>query len=155
MKKCILILLSFVPVVVGWLVNILIFVPVIGMAGYYLLPLAATVFWFFLGKQYARKWKPVPAVLIAHAVGICSLLIYLWQFLLETDATRNLAFAGFSQMFSASAPSYLIVRIAMLFESQPNYTGRATMVAIEVLGLIYMVIVFSVGIYSEKKRTKA
>ena len=154
MKKSVLILLSFVPVVVGWLVNILIMVPVIGIAGFYLLPLLTTVFWFFLGKWYARKWKAVPAVLIAHTVGICSLLIYLWQFLLETDVTRNLPLATFSQMFSASAPLYLIGRIAVLFESQPNYTGRASMVTMQVIGLIYMVIVFSVGIYLEKKRTK-
>ena len=154
MKRSVLILLSFVPVVVGWLVNILLMVPVIGMASFYLLPLLTTVFWFFLGKQYARKWKAVPGVLIAHTVGICSLLIYLWQFLLETDATRNLILAGFSQMFSASTPLYLIGRIAVLFERQPNYAGEATMVAMQVIGLVYMVIVFSVGMYLEKKRTK-
>ena len=154
MKKSVLILLSLVPVVVGWLVNILILVPVIGMAGFYLLPLVTTVFWFFLGKQYARKWKAVPAVLISHTVGVFSLLIYLWQFLLETDVTRNLTLAAFSQMFSASTPLYLIGRIAVLFESQPNYAGRASMVAMQIIGLVYMVIVFSVGMYLEKKRTK-
>ncbi|MBQ3535036.1 MAG: hypothetical protein IJA56_07760 [Clostridia bacterium] len=154
MKKSVLISLSLVPVVVGWFVNILILVPVIGMAGFYLLPLLTTVFWFSLGKQYARKWNAVPAVLIAHAVGILSLLIYLWQFLFETDTTRNLSFAAFSQMFSASTPLYLFGRIAMLFESQPNYAGRASMVAMQVIGLVYMVIVFSVGVYLEKKQTK-
>ena len=136
MKKSVLILLSLVPVVVGWLVNILILVPVIGMAGFYLLPLLTTVFWFFLGKQYAHNWKAVPAVLIAHTVGICSLLIYLWQFLLETDATRNLTLAAFSQMFSASTPLYLIGKIAVLFESQPDYVGSASMVAMQVVGLV-------------------
>jgi len=154
MKKRVLILLSFVPVVVGWLVNILIMIPVIGMAGFYLLPLLTTVFWFFLGKQYAHKWKAVLAVLIAHAVGFCSLLIYLWQFLFETDVTRNLTLATFSQMFSASTPLYLIGRIAVLFESQPNYAGRTSMVAMQVIGLVYMVIVFSAGMYLEKKQTK-
>ena len=154
MKKNILILLSLVPVIIGYLVNNLIMVPAIGMAGFFLLPPLTTVFWFYLGKQYARKWKPVPAVLIAHAVGICSLLIYLWQFLFETDQTRNIVLAGFSQMFSASTPLYLFGGIAMLVESQPNYAGRATMVALQVIALIYMVIVFSIGLYLEKKQIK-
>ncbi len=154
MKKSVLLLLSLVPVVVGWLVNILILVPVIGMAGFYLLPLLTTVFWFYLGKQYAKRWKFVPAVLMAHTVGICSLLIYLWQFLLETDVTRSLTLAAFSQMFSASTPLYLIGRIAVLFESQPNYAGRTSMVAMQVIGLVYMIIVFSIGIYTEKKKIK-
>ena len=77
-----------------------------------------------------------------------------YEFLFETDVTRNLTLAAFSQMFSASTPLYLIGRIAVLFESQPNYAGRASMVAMQVIGLVYMVIVFSAGMYLEKKRTK-
>lgn len=152
MKKSVLILLTLVPVIVGYLVNVLITVPVIGMAGFYLLPLLTTAFWFYLGKQYAHRWKPVPAVLIAHTAGICSLLIYLWQFLIETDETRSWTLAGFSQMFSASTPLYLFGRIARLAESQPNYVGRASMVAMQVIALVYMTIVFCIGIYWEKKR---
>ncbi|MBD5475404.1 MAG: hypothetical protein HDR17_05390 [Lachnospiraceae bacterium] len=152
MKKSVLILLTLVPVIVGYLVNVLIMVPVIGMAGFYLLPLLTTAFWFYLGKQYAHRWKPVPAVLIAHTAGICSLLIYLWQFLIETDETRSWTLAGFSQMFSASTPLYLFGRIARLAESHPNYVGRASMVAMQVIALVYMTIVFCIGIYWEKKR---
>ena len=144
-----LLLLAFLKIAI---VNVLIMVPVIGMAGFYLLPLLTTAFWFYLGKQFARKWKPVPAVLIAHTVGICSLLVYLWQFLLETDETRSLTLAGFSQMFSASTPLYLFGRIARLVEHRPNYAGRATMVAMQVIALVYMTVVFCIGIYWEKKR---
>ena len=154
MKKYVLLLLSFVPVVAGWFVNILIMVPVLGGVSLYVLPLLTTVFWFFLGRQYAHRWKAVPAVLLAHTVGFASLLIYLWQFLLETDVTRNLTFAAFSQMFSSSAPSFLLGRLAVLFERQPNYAGRASMIALQVISLVYMVVVFSVGLYIEKRRIK-
>ena len=152
MKKSVLFLLTLVPVVVGYLVNVLIMVPVVGIAGFYLLPLLTTAFWIYLGRQYARRWRTVPALLIAHAVGFCSLLVYLWQFLLETDETRNLTLAVFSQMFSASTPLYLFGGIARLVESQTNYAGRATMVAMQVIALIYMIIVFCVGIYLEKRK---
>lgn len=152
MKKSVLLLLTLVPVVIGYLLNVLITVPLIGMIGFYLIPLFTTVFWFYLGKQYAYRWKTVPAVLIAHIVGFCSLLVYLWQFLLETDETRNLTLAGLSQMFSASTPLYLFGGIARLVESQPNYAGRATMVAMQVIALVYMIIVFCVGVYWEKRK---
>ena len=152
MKKSILFLLTLVPVVVGYLVNVWIMVPVIGTASFYLLPLFTTAFWVYLGRQYARRWRTVPALLIAHAVGFCSLLVYLWQFLLETDETRNLTLAVFSQMFSASTPLYLFGGIARLVESQPNYAGRASMVAMQVIALIYMMIVFCIGIYLEKRK---
>ncbi|PWM22487.1 MAG: hypothetical protein DBX44_07040 [Oscillospiraceae bacterium] len=152
MKKSVLFLLALVPVAVGYLVNILILVPVIGMAGFYLIPLFTTAFWIYLGRQYARRWKTVPALLIAHAVGFCSLLIYLWQFLLETDETRSRTLAAFSQMFSASTPLYLFGGLARLVESQPNYVGRASMVALQVIALIYMILVFCIGIYLEKRK---
>ena len=152
MKKSVLLLLTLVPVIVGYLVNVLLMVPVIGMAGFYLLPLCTTAFWLYLGNQYAREWKTLPSVLIAHIVGFCSLLVYLWQFLLETDATRNTRLAGFSQMFSASTPLYLLAGIARLVERQPNYTGMATMVAMQVIALVYMMIVFCIGIYWEKRK---
>lgn len=152
MKKSVLFLLTLVPVVVGYFVNVLIMVPVIGMAGFYLFPLFTTAFWIYLGKQYARRWKIVPALLIAHAVGFCSLLVYLWQFLLETDETRSRTLAVFSQMFSASTPLYLFGGIARLVESQPNYAGRASMVAMQVIALIYMMLIFCIGIYLEKRK---
>lgn len=154
MKKSVLISLSLVPVIIGYLINALLMVPALGTACFYLLPLLTTVFWFYLGKQYADRWKFVPAVLLAHAVGICSLLIYLWQFLLETDGTRNAALAGFSQMFSASTP-YLLWRLAILFESQPNHIGSASMTALQVIALVYMMLVFCVGFYLGKREKAA
>ena len=153
MKKSVLLLSTLVPVVVGYLVNVLIMVPVIGMASFYLLPLVTTVFWFYMGKQYTRRWKAVPAVLIAHTVGFCSLLVFLWQFLLETDETRNLTLAVFSQMFSASTPLYLFGGIARFFDFHPNYAGRAAIVAMQVIALVYMMIVFCIG-KKKKKRKK-
>lgn len=155
MQKSVLILLSFVPSIIGYILNLLLGVPVIGIAGFYLLPLLTTAFWFYLGKQYAHSaWKTISSILISHSVGICSLLIYLWQFFLETEETRNMILAGSSQMFSASTPMYLFGWLAILFESQPNYAGRTTFVAMQVIALVYMVIVFSVAILWEKKRLK-
>ena len=57
MKKSVLFLLTLVPVAVGALANVLLTVPVIGAAGFYLLPLVTTAFWIYLGRQYARRWK--------------------------------------------------------------------------------------------------
>ena len=100
--------------------------------------------WYILSTTGSILWTGI--------VGFCSLLIYLWQFLLETDETRSLTLAGFSQMFSASTPLYLFGGIARLVESQPNYVGRATMVAMQVIALVYMIIVFCIGIYWKKRK---
>lgn len=152
MKKIGLILLTFVPCVAGYIVNISIRVPVIGMIVFYVLPLLTTVFWFYLGRQYSRSdWRTIPALLIGNAVGVISLLIYLWQSLFQTDETMNLALASVSQMFSDAAPIYLLGKIAILFETQPNYAGRSFMIALNVISTVYMMVVFLLGFVWGKK----
>lgn len=151
MKKSVLAVLTFVPFIVGYIINTSIRLPVIGMIIFYVLPLLATVFWFYLGRQYARStWKTIPALFVGNATGIVSLSIYLWQYFLKTDETRNLALMSVSQMFSDAAPTYLLGRIAILFESQPNYVGSTSMAALNVISFIYMAVVFLIGFTWER-----
>jgi len=145
-KKSHLVLLTFVPILVGYAINLMFFIPVIGILAFYILPLMVLAFWFWLGGQYAKtNWGMAKAVLIGSGTGILSLALYLWQFVMQSDETRNLPLAAFSQMYSSAAPGYFIARIAMLFESEPNYVGQATMTAMNILPLILMAAVFSAG----------
>lgn len=151
MKKVLLVLAAFVPVLVGVVVNYTLAIPLIGPLLFTLLPLLTTAFWAFLGWQYARSgWKALPAVLTTNSLGILSLAVYLWQFFGYTDEARNLALAGASQMFSAATPTWFLGRFAILFESQPNYAGRAAMMGLQVLALVYMILVFVCGFAAEK-----
>ena len=151
MKKVLLVLAAFVPVLVGVVVNYTLAIPLIGPLLFTLLPLLTTAFWAFLGWQYARSgWKALPAVLTANSLGILSLAVYLWQFFGHTDEARNLALAGAPQMFSASTPTWFLGRFAILFESLPNYVGRAAMMGLQVLALVYMILVFVCGFATEK-----
>ena len=133
MKKRTLVLLALVPVAVGVVVNFTLFVPVVGPLLFFLLPLATTVFWVYLGGRYAcAGWNAPCAILIGNAMGLLFL-------------------AAASQMFSAATPTYLFGRLAMLFESQPNYIGEATALALQVIAVLYMIAVFGFG-YAWKKR---
>ena len=155
MKKALLLLGMLVPVAVGGLVNLLLPVPGLGAVCFTLLPLATTVFWFFLGRQYARApWRGPLAIVIGNAAGIVSLLLYLWQFLGKTDETRNTIVAVVSQLFSASIPSYLTGKAALLFPSSPNYVGSEAKVALQVIALVYMLVVFTCG-YAWGRRKQA
>jgi len=103
------------------------------MIMYYVVPLGVSGFWFYLGGLYSKTtWKCIPAVLIGSATGILSLILYLWQFLVLNSETRNMTLAVISQMYSVATPLYLFAKLATLFESQPNYVGQTTMVAMQV-----------------------
>ena len=95
--------------------------------------------------------KMAAAMALANVPGVSSLLLYLWQFLLETDESRSMFLSGLSQMFSASTPLYLFGGLARLFESQPNYAGRTSMVALQVIAVVYMAAVFAAGVVREKR----
>lgn len=151
MKKSVLVLLTLVPVAVGYLVNNLLLVPGIGMVCFYVLPILTTVFWFWLARQYARtSWHPLASIAIGNAVGVVSLAVYLWQYLIENDETRNFFLAVVSQLNTGAAPNWLLGRFAILFEPQPNTIGQASMVAMEVLATVYMLLVFVCGYVWER-----
>ena len=80
-KKSELVLLTFVPILVGYLINATFFIPVIGTLLFYILPIVVLAFWFWLGSQYSKTdWGMVPSILIGSATGVLSLALYLWQF---------------------------------------------------------------------------
>lgn len=154
MKKSTLILLTLIPVAVGYVVNWTLLLPVVGSLLFFLLPLATTVFWFYLGGRYASAGWNVPcSLLTGNAVGILSLAVYIWQCILLPDENVNLLLAAASQMFSAATPTYLFGRFAMLFESQPNYIGETTALALQVIAVLYMIVVFGCGYAWEKRKT--
>ena len=57
-------------------------------------------------------------------------------------------------MYNASVPGYLFGGIARLFETEPNYVGTRTFVALNVICEIYMIVVFVIGMVVEKRISK-
>ena len=156
MRKGILIILTLIPVIAGYILNLTLMIPEIGTLFYYLIPVVIMGFWFYLGKLYSETtWHIVPALLIGNAVGILSLLLYIWQFLWNSDDTRNLFLAGLSQMFVASGPTFLTAKFAILFEPQKNMIGNATTTGIQIIGVVLMILIFAAGyIWSVANRRK-
>lgn len=148
MRKGILILLTLVPIIAGYILNLTLLIPVIGMILYYLIPFLTMGFWLYLGKLYSETtWHIVPALLIGNAAGILSLLLYVWQFFWHSGDTRTLFLAALSQMFAASGPTFLTAKIAILFEPQANVFGQTTITAINIIGVGLMVLIFAAVIF--------
>lgn len=151
-NKKTLVLLTFIPIIIGYIINWTIMIPYIGMPMFYVLPLIVLGFWFWLGSKYAKTdWKPIISILIGSATGLISLIIYLWQFIFISGEARNILLAAFSQMYSAAVPTYLFSRIATMFETQSNQAGIITMVTIQVMAVLLMMIVFTIGYFKGKK----
>lgn len=73
-----------------------------GLIGPFYVPLhiGFLILWFFSGWAYGKTaLSKGAAILLGNLVGLVSLLLYLWQFLLVEDGMRNLFLSAFSQMF--------------------------------------------------------
>jgi len=147
MKKTNLMIMVLSPVILGILFNnFLVLFPLF----IFVAPFLMIVYWFFAGTKFAEHVEnPVKAVLTANAIGIISLLLYYWQFTIVSDAERSLLIAGFSQMFSAPL-SYFSAVIGYLFTESPDEIS----LAMQVIGLILMIIVFSSGYIYRKNNLR-
>ncbi|MEG0773847.1 hypothetical protein [Clostridium sp.] len=144
MEKIKLLLIALSPILIGFLFNnLLIFLPLfINVA-----PFLMMAYWFWVGTQFAENVKsPVKAIVLANSIGIISLLLYYWQFVMVADNQRNLVLAGFSQMFTISL-IYITAKIGLIFPQTPNEI-------IQITGLILMLIVFTSGYFYKKKLLK-
>ncbi|MPM45844.1 hypothetical protein SDC9_92536 [bioreactor metagenome] len=144
MEKIKLLLIALSPILIGFLFNnLLIFLPLF----IYIAPFLMMFYWFWVGTQFAENVKsPAKAILLANSIGIISLLVYYWQFVMVADNERILVLAGFSQMFTVPL-IYLTAKIGLIFQQTPNEI-------IQVTGFILMLIVFTIGYFYKKKLLK-
>lgn len=154
MKKNRLIFLTLVPVATGYLLNLTVLLPGLGTLLYYLIPCISLIFWFYLGSKYSKtSWNIIQSTIIGNGIGFLSLLLYYWQFWVNDDNNRNLFFAGFSQMFVANT-NLLTAKYAMLFEAEKNTITLTSSTAMQVLGLLLMIIIFMIGYVYGKMKSK-
>jgi hypothetical protein len=110
--------------------------------------------WFWVGGKFAKmKIKAFPSILIGNSIGIVSLIVYLWQFFIVSEVHRNLTLAGLSQAFSASTGMH-IIRLAILIQPEKYAIDRTTVTIIQILGLILMIIIFTIGYYFNKRKVR-
>lgn len=149
MKRRYLIAIAISPAIVGYFYNNMILIPGLGVFLLKLFPIIMFIYWFIVGKRLAFLSKNMyKDIMLSHSVGLISLVIYLWQFLLVDDEHRNRLLAGFSQMFSSSISPYM-AKIVILFSG--NNIGQGTLTAMQILGLLCMFLVFSIGYMFGKK----
>lgn len=61
------------------------------------------IFWFWVGMRFAKiEENHIKNILVGNSLWLISLLIYVWQFVLSNDESRNIFFALFGQHYPFS-----------------------------------------------------
>ena len=157
----ILLLCAILPTLFGYLYNVLMpFIPIEGVAFrlyFLLLPIIFVYVWYKIGMKYLHmniRLSLVQKVLIGNSIALLALLVFLWQFVLQTDESRNTFLAGISQC-TFNFLSVYTWRIAYAFESVQDETGSLSFIMMHVIGFVVFVVAFAFGLYREIKKIKA
>jgi len=89
------ILFITIPFVYGYLVNTMVF-PIYP----FIMQLVFIGLWFYVGMRFSRwnlsKWK---SFLIGNSLWLISFALFVWQFILLDDISRNIDIAGLAQFY--------------------------------------------------------
>ncbi|MDV2583219.1 hypothetical protein [Alkalibacillus haloalkaliphilus] len=123
-----------IPFIYGFIANnfFLVFPPI-------LIQIVFGVFWFWVGMRFAKvKANHLKNILVGNSLWLVSFLIYLWQFVLVDDESRNLTLAVFSQHYPFTFISSG-TQISLMFSNTIHGT------VITILSYLMMFIVFMAG----------
>lgn len=94
-KKFYLLILICAPSIIGYLYNLfypiwILSISIINYIFLYGFPVLMVYFWFWVGGQFAlNNIKIFASVLIGNLIGIVSLFVYFWQYVLIPDNQMN------------------------------------------------------------------
>lgn len=145
MNKIKLLAMSFIPIVLGYIMNLLILVPGIGVSLLYIMPIIILIYWYWVGLRFSENIRnPLLGIASGNFFGILSLCIYYWQFIILDDQKRSIFLAGLSQYFTTPL-NILTAKISMLFDKSPSIIDHNNILNMHISGTIIMIITFVIG----------
>ncbi len=136
------VLLIFVPLIYGYIASkfIIVIHP-------FVIQLIFGAFWLWVGLKFGRmalsKFK---SILIGNSIWLISFLVFIWQFILIDEVSRNVSLAIFSQYYILP---YIWVgtKVAVLFTDTINSS------TVMLLSYLCMLVTFLIGyLLSSRKR---
>lgn len=137
------------PFLLGWLFNIIIYVmPFFGATSMWILNLGFVLLWFWGGRQFAKlSMKKIYSYLLGNTLWLISFLVYVWQFVLLDEASRNFAIASLSQY-------YMLFTIIIGTQIQLMYSSVINSTEIVIISYLVMLFVFTLGFIYQAVRGK-
>ncbi|QUG41915.1 hypothetical protein KD050_01015 [Psychrobacillus sp. INOP01] len=110
----------------------------------FLTQLVFAVFWFWVGMRFScLSGNKLNSFFTGNSIWLLSFLIYLWQFVLLDDESRNLFLAGISQYYTLSF-IWSSVKFSLLF------TDIIHGITITIISYLSMLLVFTIGFFVGK-----
>lgn len=150
-ENIMLCLLAVSPVLIGYLYNVLMFIPVIGSIWMYAAPFTLLLFWGWVGTVFYARFKSVwKAVLLGNLAGLICFLMFIGVFtaISSADAPSRLLYmlSGLAQMYTLPL-SFITAWIAVIKDGVYDMieVTMPTMLLMQAAGLLLMIAAFTAG----------
>lgn len=147
-------LLAVSPVLIGYLFNVMLYIPVIGSLWMYAAPFTVLYYWGWVGTVFQGKfksvWKSVP---LGNAVGIVSFIVFLVLCQSGPQGELSYILSALSQMFTLPL-GFLTMWIAVIKEGvyDLNEASVSAVVLTQAAGLVLMLAAFTIGCFIARKK---
>lgn len=146
MKNYRLVLLLLVPFFLGWLVNSSSFLSIFYAEGIWIFSIGFLMYWFWIGRQFGQlKSSKIIHVLSGNIIWAISFGLYIWQFILADDVSRNMGLAGISQ-------HYGLFTVAFAAKIVSTYADVIDGTQVMIASYIIMLVIFMTGFIYESIR---
>ena len=147
-------LLAVSPVLIGYLFNVMLYIPVIGSLGMYAAPFTVLYFWGWVGTVFQGKFNSIwKSVLTGNAAGILSFIVFIVLCQRGTEGEMSYILSALSQMFTLPL-GFLTMWIAVMKEGvyDLNEASVSAVILTQAAGLILMLAAFTVGCFIARKK---
>lgn len=141
-------LIVLAPLIGGWLFHsLMVMLPFSGFL-LWTVNIGFMLFWFWAGRQFALLPRSkMYSFLLGNLVWLPSFLLYIWQFVLVDEASRNMMLAGLSQY-------YVLFMIIIGTQVHLMYSGDISSTEIVIIAYVLMLVVFAAGFVYQWLRRK-
>lgn len=137
-KKMIII---FIPLIAVLIINKVSFIQMIYLKTSWFFAFSFILFWFWAGNVFARlDRKKIINFLFGNSLWAISLILYIWQFKIVSETSRNVQIAVISQLYMTLIIP-IVGSIARLFNDTIQITN------IIIISYVLMFLIFAIGFF--------
>ncbi len=156
-ESIMLCLLAVSPILIGYLFNVMLYIPVIGDIWMYAGPFTLLLFWGWVGSVYMTRFRSIwKAVLLGNLLGILCFVVFAAIVCSGVQSEITYLLTVIAQMYTLPL-GFLTMWLAVIKEGAYDLAEASisAVMLVQAAGVVFMLIAFTIGcITAKKKETK-
>lgn len=154
-ESIMLCLLAVSPILIGYLFNVMLYIPVIGDIWMYAGPFTLLLFWGWVGTVYMTRFRSIwKAVILGNVIGILCFVVFAAIVGSGVQSEFTYLLTVIAQMYTLPL-GFLTMWLAVITEGAYDLAEASisAVMLVQAAGVILMLIAFTIGCITAKKKS--